>query len=275
MRIKAFLATAVVAAAGVAVLTAPAASAATSPSSYTARLAYLVNQAREQNGVRALTVTSGTSEVAAGWSAHLASAQALSHNPNLASQLESHGSPNWTTYGENVGQGTSSNADALFTAYMNSPEHRANILDPSYRYLGIATVFTGSYSWNTMDFVDQYGSTTSAPRTSTAPTHHTTTTTVRHTTSTAPVHHSTTVRRPVVKHVAARHVATKPAAAPIATMSAPAQPAPVASIFAAGHGATLPSVSSTDGARTLAVIVAAALVVLLSAAWVGARRAGV
>src|SRR5262249_22018918 len=156
--------------------------------------------------------------------------------------------------------GPSSNADALFTAYMNSPEHRANILDPSYRYLGIATVFTGSYSWNTMDFVDQYSgtSTTSTPTTSTRTTtgHRTTTTTH---TATTPVHPSTRtvsrpVTRPVVKHAAVvRHVATKPVA--VTPVAAPAAPAPLPSIFAGAPNTTLPSVSSSGSPRTLVSIV--------------------
>jgi len=89
--------------------------------------------------------------------------QGLSHNPNLGSQLESHGSPNWTTYSENVAFGDTSSADAMFTNYMNSPEHRANILDSHVRYVGVGVVFSGGNAWNTLDFVDQYASTSTTP----------------------------------------------------------------------------------------------------------------
>src|SRR5436853_6952224 len=74
------------------------------PSSYASRVIELVNQARAQHGLRALTVTSGTSEVAGAWTDHLASQRALAHNPNLAHDLETHGSADWTAYGENVGE---------------------------------------------------------------------------------------------------------------------------------------------------------------------------
>src|SRR3954468_21065921 len=153
---------------------APAASAESTSSAFGSRLVTLVNQARAQHGLRALTVASGTSTVAAGWTSHMASQQALSHNPNLGAQLESHGSPNWTTYSENVAFGDSSSADAMFTSYMNSAEHRANILDSHVRYIGVGVVFTGSDAWNTLDFVDQYASTSTstsstAPKTTTAP----------------------------------------------------------------------------------------------------------
>jgi uncharacterized protein YkwD len=39
---------------------------------------------------------------------------------------------------ENIGK-SGSNADSLYAAYMHSPEHRANILDPQLRYVGIGS----------------------------------------------------------------------------------------------------------------------------------------
>src|SRR3954454_19411317 len=153
---------------GLAALLAPSAGAESSPSAYGDRLVALINQARADQGLRALTMTSGTSTVADGWNQHLDSQQALSHTPDLGPQLETHGSPDWTAYGENVGDGPTSSADTLFKAYMNSPEHRDNILGSAYRYVGVGVVFDGSTAWNTLDFVDQYS--TSKPRTATTTT---------------------------------------------------------------------------------------------------------
>ena len=145
--------------AAIAVLTNVSAQAAQSfdTSSYAARLLELVNAARAQHGLQPLTQAPGTTAVAAGWTQHLADTRALSHNGLLGRQLEVHGSRAWRTYGENVGMGAADDPDALFTAYWNSPEHRANILNGDYRYVGVAVVFTGSRSWNTFDFVDVYG----------------------------------------------------------------------------------------------------------------------
>src|SRR3954447_16352170 len=168
MRVRLTAGAVFVAMLGVAAALAPSASAESTASAFGSRLVTLVNQARAEHGLRALTVTSGTSTVAAGWTSHMASQQALSHNPNLGAQLESHGSPNWTTYAENVALGESSSADAMFTSYMNSAEHRANILDSHVRYIGVGVVFTGSDAWNTLDFVDQYTS-TSTSTSSTSP----------------------------------------------------------------------------------------------------------
>src|SRR4051812_26374223 len=153
---------------GVAALLGTSASAESSPSAFGSRLVSLINQARADHGLKALTVASGTSSVAANWTNHLDQQQALSHNPDLGHQLETHGSPDWTAYGENVGDGPTSSADTLFQAYMNSPEHRDNILGSAYRYLGVGVVFDHSTAWNTLDFVDQYAS--SRPHTTSATT---------------------------------------------------------------------------------------------------------
>ena len=255
------------------VIAAPSASAESTTSAFTSRLVTLVNNARAQYGLRALTVASGTTTVASGWSSHMASTRTLAHNPNLQSQLESHGSPNWTTYGENVGEGPSSSADQLFTAYMNSPEHRANILGSGYRYLGIATVFSSGTAWNTMDFVDQYGGSTST------------------TTTSAPVHHYTA---PVTTH---HYTAPKPATRPAAHKPA-ARPAPhkartqhgiaVQHVHATRHADTNRPYtdvlltagapihvgsgdSGSQGPRLIASLVAAALIAAAGCAW-GLRR---
>jgi hypothetical protein len=109
-------------------------------------------------GLRALVVTAGTTDVARRWSWHLASAQALSHNPAIVTDLEHAGSADWRDIAENVGMAPSNDPQMLFTAYMNSPGHRANILDPKVRYLGVGVVERAGYAWNTLDFVDAYTS---------------------------------------------------------------------------------------------------------------------
>jgi hypothetical protein len=142
--------------AGAAIGLAPAHASSWTSASYASRLVQLVNQARQQHGLGSMSVASGTSQVAASWTAHLDAAQSLSHNPDLRHQLEAHGSADWTSYGENVGQGPAGDPDALFKAYMNSPEHRANILNTAYRFTGVAVVLDGDTAWNTFDFVDTF-----------------------------------------------------------------------------------------------------------------------
>lgn len=129
---------------------------------YEARLAADINNARRQNGLGSLIVTAGTTDVARNWSWRLATAGSLSHNPNLRTQIEHAGSAAWTNLAENVGYSAATDPDTLFDAYMNSPGHRANILDPTVHYLGVGVVERLQdgmlYAWNTLDFVDAYSS---------------------------------------------------------------------------------------------------------------------
>ena len=136
----------------------PAAQAAYDQSSYGSRLVQLVNDERARHGLAALSVAQGTSEVAAAWTDRMVDRQALSHNPDLQAQLESHGSPAWGTYGEAVGRGAADDPDAVVAGYMASDAHREVLLDPAMRFVGVAVRFDGTAAWNTLDLVDCYGS---------------------------------------------------------------------------------------------------------------------
>jgi uncharacterized protein YkwD len=129
-------------------------------SAFDSRLVADMNHARAAHGLHGLVATAGTTDIAHSWTCHLAAGHVLAHNGRLAAQLPTHGSRNWTAYAENVGyEAASAHADALFRAYMNSPEHRSNILDPSARFVGVWTKRAGGTRYNTIDFV---GATTRA-----------------------------------------------------------------------------------------------------------------
>jgi len=113
-----------------------------------------INRARASRGMRRLALVAGTTDVAHRWSCHMATYGVLSHNPGLRSALATHGSADWTTYGENIAkQPTGYGADHLFRRYMRDPAHRANILDRSYRYVGLWSKRGSGRRWNTTDFV--------------------------------------------------------------------------------------------------------------------------
>ena len=123
---------------------------------YEAALAAKINNVRRADGLRPLVVVPGATDVARRWAWHLARAQMLSHNPNLVSALAHAGSSAWTEIAENVGEGSSSDPTSLFNAYMASPPHKANILDPQARYLGVGVVERAGMAWNTLDFTNAY-----------------------------------------------------------------------------------------------------------------------
>jgi hypothetical protein len=121
-----------------------------------------INAQRTARGLNALVVASGATDVARRWSARMASVSSISHNPALASSLSAAGSWDWHFIAENVGYAPGSNPSSLVSAYMNSPGHRANILDPRARYVGVgaADALVNGYvmAFNTLDFVDAYSS---------------------------------------------------------------------------------------------------------------------
>lgn len=118
------------------------------------RLVQLINQSRAQNGLGQLAVAAGATDVARNWSAYMARSGDFRHNPNYVGELRAYGQSNATRFAENVAYGYPT-ADAMFTAYMNSAGHRANILNPSVRYIGMGSIRNGSGTiYNTMNFVD-------------------------------------------------------------------------------------------------------------------------
>ena len=123
-------------------------------SHFDTRLLDDMNRARASRGMRRLALVAGTTDIAHRWSCHMARYDVLAHNPGLRSALSTHGSPDWTTYGENIArQPVAYGADRLFRRYMSDPAHRANILDRSYRYVGLWSKRGSGRRWNTTDFV--------------------------------------------------------------------------------------------------------------------------
>ena len=104
----------------------------------------LINQQRANNGLSALKMDSEVQRVAR------IKAQDMVNNNYFSHTSPTYGSPfdmlksfkvSYRTAGENIA-GNSSNSGAV-NAWMNSPGHRANILNSSFNYTGIGVV-TGS-----------------------------------------------------------------------------------------------------------------------------------
>lgn len=134
--------------------------------SYDHQLVAYINSARAAHNLPALTAVAGTTDVAHRWSCQMAAADNLSHDPLLVSRIASHGSASWHFIAENVGYHSAPDPKALFTAYMNSPHHRENILDPRAHFIGSFTRYAHGVRWNTLDFVDSYTNAYGGSRTS-------------------------------------------------------------------------------------------------------------
>src|SRR3954469_5159273 len=105
------------------------------PSSYDLEAQFIakMNAARQSAGMAPYAVASDLSSIARQHSAEMASRQSLYHNPSLTSDVQ-----NWRAVGENVGEGPT--VSDIHTAFMNSPEHRANILDHDFTQVGVGVV---------------------------------------------------------------------------------------------------------------------------------------
>ena len=106
----------------------------------------LINQQRNNNGLASLKIDNEVQKVAR------IKAQDLVDNNYFAHESPTYGTPfnmlknfgiTYKSAGENLA-GNSSNSGAV-TAWMNSSGHRANILNSSYNYTGVAVVSSPKY----------------------------------------------------------------------------------------------------------------------------------
>src|SRR4051812_26566516 len=105
-----------------------------------------INRVRSSHGLAPLRADAAVAAFAAGWTGQMVSANHLAHNPDLRSAPGS-----WSVAGENVGVGAS--VDDLFKAFVASPEHYANIVEPRYNVVGVAVKIDKYGSmWTTHDF---------------------------------------------------------------------------------------------------------------------------
>ena len=119
----------------------------------------LVNQHRTAMGLTALAV-SPTLTKSANWkSLHMSYYRYMSHDDpgppaarTTADRLQTCGYPIGSVgWGENIASGYAS-PDAVMTAWLNSPGHRANIENASFRAIGIGVVITPSGTYWTQNF---------------------------------------------------------------------------------------------------------------------------
>ncbi|MGZ4728980.1 MAG: CAP domain-containing protein [Acidimicrobiales bacterium] len=111
-----------------------------------------INALRSSVGRAPLQVDGELTSIAQNWSAHMAATGTLSHSPDLSSGISS----NWTKLGENVGTGPGN--DAIWTAFVNSAHHYANIVDPDFNRVGVGVAYAGNgMQWTTQRFMQVSG----------------------------------------------------------------------------------------------------------------------
>jgi uncharacterized protein YkwD len=107
----------------------------------------LVNQQRQQAGLGALQVSSQLVEEAQIQSTDMAELGVMDHVlpgsalPTLQDRAQYVGY-NYSYLGENIAFNYPDD-NSVMTAWMNSPGHRANILDPNFTQMGVGIVYDG------------------------------------------------------------------------------------------------------------------------------------
>lgn len=120
---------------------------------YEQRVIDLVNQRRAQNGLSPLKANWQLSRVARMKSQEMHDKHYFSHtSPTYGSPftMMNNFGIHFTAAGENIAMGQTT-PEAVMNAWMNSPGHRANILNSSYTQIGVGYVPDGHY-W-TQEFI--------------------------------------------------------------------------------------------------------------------------
>ena len=93
-----------------------------------------LNELRIARGVRPLETRGALFDMARAWSAPMLAVDGISHNPRLAAHTPS----NWRKLGENVGMGY--DVQGLHDAFVNSPAHYQNMIDPAFDAVGVGVL---------------------------------------------------------------------------------------------------------------------------------------
>jgi uncharacterized protein YkwD len=113
----------------------------------------LTNQSRAASGLPTLAPNGQLTCLAQSWSQHMAATGSFTHR-DLGAVINSPGYAGvYHALGENILLGPASvSAAAMHTAWMNSPEHRANILSGAFSSMGIGLAYVGGQVYATENF---------------------------------------------------------------------------------------------------------------------------
>jgi uncharacterized protein YkwD len=108
----------------------------------------LVNGARGDAGLPALTLDPVAQAKAQGWAEHLAATNQLGHS-NLSDGMDG----GWLRLAENVGYGSS--IEEVQQRFMQSSAHRQNVLDRGFTHLGVGVARGSGQTFVVLVFVQR------------------------------------------------------------------------------------------------------------------------
>jgi hypothetical protein len=185
-----------------------------------------INGLRAGQGLPALQVNANLVAKARSWAAGMAAAGKIWH-----STLSDGITADWQKLGENVGMGGS--VDGLHAAFVASPHHYENLVDPDFGYVGIGIAMNGDTLYVAEEFMELMppkAASVAAPVVNPAPATTTTTAAPR-----------PAAKPPAPKPVVAPKPPVAPAAPAVMPVVVPAPPAPPAPALAPAEPARAPS----------------------------------
>jgi uncharacterized protein YkwD len=105
----------------------------------------LINQQRNAHGLPSLKVSAKLNRSAQNWNQWMVGSGQFTHGNNFAGRISAVGY-NWQTAGENIATGFTT-PRSVVNAWMASPDHCRNILDPNFRDVGTGETPAAVGSW--------------------------------------------------------------------------------------------------------------------------------
>jgi len=100
-----------------------------------------INALRSSVGVQALSVDGQLTGLAQSCAERIAAAGSLVHTSDLSAGISS----SWTKLGENIGMGPQN--DTIWSAFVQSAHHYANLVDPAFNRVGVGVANAGGSQW--------------------------------------------------------------------------------------------------------------------------------
>lgn len=122
-----------------------------------------INTLRAQKGLRQLVVDAELTAIGRRWAAHM-SRNGLRHNPNFQNEV----TQDWELLGENVGTGP--DVPSIMEAFIKSPSHYKNLVEPRFEEVGVGVVLAGDGTvWTAHQFMQLRPGAAAPPPTTAAP----------------------------------------------------------------------------------------------------------
>ena len=106
-----------------------------------------INSLRSSVGVSSLQADAELTAAAQACAQRMASTNTLSHSPDITSGISQH----WLKVGENVGVGPDNST--IFAAFVASPHHYENLVDPDFNRIGVGVADGGGRQWTCHRFM--------------------------------------------------------------------------------------------------------------------------